>query len=154
MVPLEQSPLEIVQKVGFGDDPGCYFANFRPIILQTNGGKLLPYLAKLRFGISILWQHDILAIILWQKNAMAKWYFGKMISWDTRCPFSKKHIKTQCSKRTGLQIGSRSSRNLNSRRITNPKVFDLCRKNICRSMRSKRTRRNPNYVLLSLILID
>ena len=37
--------------------------------------------------------------------------------------------QTHCSKQTILQIGSRNSRKLNGRRTTNPKVFDLHRKN-------------------------
>ena len=79
-------------------------------------------------------------IILWQNDIVAKQYFGKIVSWDTHWPLSK---QTHCSKQTILQICSQNSRNLNGRRTTNPKVFDLHRKNKARTSWSKRTPQEP-----------
>ena len=93
-VPVETSPLEIVQNVGFGDDPDCYFANFLAYhfarkLWQTDiwqKSALIFWrhnvLAKWYFS-KTLWQNDILAkwscgkTILWQSNTLAKWYLGK-----------------------------------------------------------------------------
>ena len=147
MVPVEPSSLRSDSVEPTKDDPEMLQRdtnNFNAInqctdLCREMCEKLLasPYFGKMTF--------------FGKNTILAKQCFGKMIAWDTHWPFSK---KTQCAKRTGLQIGSRSNRNLNGRRITNPKVLDLYRKNSSRNIKSKRTRRNPNYVLLSLILID
>ena len=155
---------------GLGTTQIVILRTFRPIILQTNSGKRIfgktqldhwasqyfgkfvfgqnNILATWYFGKMILWQNDIVAkqdfcnmiIILWQNDFVAKQYVGKIISWDTHWPLSK---QTHCSKQTILQICSRNSRNLNGRRTTNPKVFDLHRKNKARTSWSKRTPQEP-----------
>ena len=122
-------------------------------------GKMICWqndaLAKWYFGNMILWQNNTLAkwyvgkMMLWQNDILAKWHFGKMISLDTRWPLSK---QTHCSKQTVLQIGSRNSRNLNGRR-TNPKVFDLHRKNSSKNIMKQTDPQEPEYLLRSLILI-
>ena len=89
-------------------------------------------------------------IILWQNDIVARQYFGKIISWDAHWPLSK---QTHCSKQTILQIGSRNSRKLNGRRTTNPKVFDLHRKNSSKNIMKQTDPQEPEYLLRSLILI-
>ena len=119
---------------GLGTTQIVILRTFRPIILQTNCGKLIfgktlhsfdilashffgkmifwhnNTLAKWYFGKMALWQNNTLAklylgtMILWQSSTLANWYFGKMIAWDTRWPLSK---QTHCSKQTILHIGSR-----------------------------------------------
>jgi len=67
------SPLEIVQNVGFGDDPDCYFANFSAYhfankfwqtdFWQSSALTIEHHniLGKMYLGKTIFWQHDILA---------------------------------------------------------------------------------------------
>ena len=57
-VPVETSPLEIVQNVGFGDDPDCYFANF------------LAYHFARKLWQTDIWQKS--ALIFWRHNVLAK----------------------------------------------------------------------------------
>ena len=141
---------------GLGTTRIVMLRSFRPIILQTNCGKLIFGKIQLwYFGITIFWPNDILAkwyvgkMMLWQNDILAKWHFGKMISLDTRWPLSK---QTHWSKQTVLQIGSRNSRNLNGRR-TKPKVFDLHRKNSSKNIMKQTDPQEPEYPLRSLILI-
>ena len=79
-------------------------------------------------------------MILWQNNTLAEQYIGKMISWETHWPLPK---QTHCSKQTILQIGSRNSRKLNGRRTTNPKVFDLHRKNSSKNIMKQKDPQDP-----------
>ena len=99
----------------------------------------------------MVWQNDIVAnhslekwyfgnMIFWQSNTLAKWHFGNMISWDTHWPLCK---QSHCSKQTILQIGSRNSRKLNGRRTTNPKVFDLHRKNSSKNIMEETDPQEP-----------
>ena len=63
-----------------------------------------------------------------------------MISWDTHWPLSK---QSHCSKQTILQTISRNSRKLNGRRTTNPKVFDLHRKNSSKNIMEETDPQEP-----------
>ena len=100
-----------------------------------------PYLGK-----TILLQNEIVAkqyfgkMIFWQNDTLAKQYFGKMTSWDTHRLLSK---PTHCSKQTILQIGSRKKRKLDARKTTNPKVFDLHRKNSSKNIMKQTDHREP-----------
>ena len=99
----------------------------------------------------MVWQNDIVAnhslakwyfdnMIFWQSNTLATWHFGNMISWDTHWPLSK---QSHCSKQTILQTISRNSRKLNGRRTTNPKVFDLHRKNSSKNIMEETDPQEP-----------
>ena len=137
---------------GLGTTQIVIWRTFRPIILQANCGKLIFGKNQLwYFGITIFWQNNTLAkwyfskTILWQNGILAKWYRDKTILWqngfwDTHWPLSK---QTHCSKQTILQIGSRNSRKLNGRRTTNPKVFDLHRKNSSKNIMKQTDPQEP-----------
>ena len=165
-VPVETSPLEIVQNVGFGDDPDCYFAiflayHFASKLWQTDiwqKSALIFWrhnvLAKWYFSKTTLWQNDILAkwscgkTILWQSNTLAKWYLGKHTG-----RFPNKH--TVQSKRF-CKLVHEIAANWMAEEPPIQRSLIFTGKPAARTSWSKRTPktpRSPNVVLLSLSLI-
>ena len=127
-------------------------------LLQDNTLAQWFSFAEQCFGNLILWQNIFCKTVLWQNDTsqndmLVKSFLFRLhiliILGYTLAIFQN----NTWVKATGFANCVTGSRNVNGRRITNPKVSDLFQKNRIRDMRSKRTRRNLNYSPLSLVLV-
>ena len=112
-------------------------------------------LAKWYFGKMILWQNKTLAkwyfgkIIPWQNDFVAKQYFGKIISWDTLAAFQTNTVQSKRFCKLVHEIAAVWM----AEEPPIQRFLIFTGKPQQEHHEANGPPRNPNYVLLSLILI-